>query len=65
MCQHNVKIGDNYGMSCAECGQVLEGYGCWAEGSATCNHIWGYCPENEKYEQCIYCEFTRLKEDVN
>lgn len=53
-CQHLKKIGDNYGMTCADCGEVLEGFGFWAEGSKHCvKHLWlqdgiGYV--------CVYCE---------
>jgi hypothetical protein len=48
-----------------DCGAVLEGYGYWGEGSKVCNHVWSICPEDDKYEQCMYCEFTRLKEGQN
>jgi hypothetical protein len=26
-CEHNKRLGDNYGVSCQECGVVLEGFG--------------------------------------
>jgi hypothetical protein len=65
MCQHFNQIGDNYGLTCQDCGEVLEGYGYWGEGSNVCLHHWIECVEDNKYEQCLYCEYTRLKVEVN
>ncbi len=31
-CSHNHRIGDNYGVTCQDCGEVLAGYGYWGEG---------------------------------
>ena len=61
MCMHNSRQGDNYGVTCMDCGEVLEGYGYWAEGSKSCNHH--FIPENSdsKYEVCMYCETTQIK----
>jgi hypothetical protein len=61
MCQHRIIQGDNYGETCMECGEVLDGYGYWAEGSCECHHKWiPEYPESE-YEVCMYCEMTRRK----
>jgi hypothetical protein len=38
MCPHDRKIGDNYGLSCADCGAQLEGLGFRGEGDGTCHH---------------------------
>lgn len=54
MCNHNNIVGDNYGQTCADCGQVLAGYGYW--GSAgTCQHQW-VRDEDGKGQTCLYCE---------
>ena len=60
-CPHNHVIGDNYGETCQDCGEVLAGYGYWAEGSEVCHH--DYQPIDDKWEQCIYCEDVRLRSD--
>lgn len=54
MCDHNSTIGDNYGVTCADCGQVLSGYGYWGEGSTTCQHE--YLPDGNGNLVCLYCE---------
>lgn len=60
-CSHAFIVGDNYGRTCGICGQVLEGFGYWAEGSRSCvNHSWVSAPE-DKYETCLYCFEERLK----
>jgi hypothetical protein len=63
LCAHNKKIGDNYGLSCQECGQVLEGYG-WGgwfgsnlKGNERCIHVW--YPINHSEEECMYCHSIR------
>lgn len=61
MCEHRRTQGDNYGETCMDCGEVLAGYGYWAEGSKTCIHK--FLPYDEKYDICSYCERTRLKEE--
>jgi hypothetical protein len=53
-CQHARTIGDNYGLTCQDCGAVLEGYGYWAAGTRTCHHR--FFTINEDEEQCMYCE---------
>jgi hypothetical protein len=51
MCDHPVIIGDNYGESCAVCGEILSGFGYNAE-SNYCSHQWTKC---EYGEICLYC----------
>lgn len=52
MCEHNLQIGDNYGVTCQICGEILEGYGYFAQ-SDYCIHVWS--DSGEGYE-CIYCQ---------
>jgi len=65
-CEHTRKIGDNYGISCQDCGEVLEGYGCggWfgsnLSGRERCLHIWWKISASE--EECQYCHKTRERE---
>ena len=59
-CKHNRKIGDNYGLTCQDCGAVLEGYGYYAEGQRTCKHK--FLNINEDEEQCMYCEEIQERE---
>ena len=59
-CPHNRKIGDNYGMSCQDCGAQLSGYGYpkfWPNGRPPriCIHEWWDEP-HMKYKLCTYCE---------
>lgn len=56
MCDHNVKIGDNYGISCHECGVRLEGYGYWAHENKCLHH---FVPDGNGDEVCMYCEMWR------
>lgn len=60
MCQHNNKIGDNYGMSCQDCGERLEGYGYWAH-EKDCLHR--FLPVGDTEEICTYCEMWRRKDN--
>lgn len=60
-CPHHRQQGDNYGITCMDCGEVLAGYGYWAEGSKECIHSFIPSAEDERYEICIYCEMPRLK----
>lgn len=60
MCQHNNKIGDNYGMSCQDCGERLEGYGYWAH-EKDCLHR--FLPVGDTEEVCTYCEMWRRKDN--
>lgn len=58
-CQHLSRVGDNYGESCADCGEQLSGfgYGGWfgqnVDASAKCIHLWS--PMGESWV-CTYCE---------
>lgn len=61
MCQHLRTIGDNYGETCADCGEPLRGFGEWAEGSRECLHGLWY-DNRDGTETCGYCETTRTKE---
>ena len=62
-CPHSSKVGDNYGMTCADCGEVLEGYGNWGEGSRHCmEHRFVSNPE-DTYETCIYCQHEQVKSE--
>ncbi|MEW6179204.1 MAG: hypothetical protein AB1522_04675 [Chloroflexota bacterium] len=51
MCEHRNKVGDNYGLTCLDCGEVLEGYGYWGQ-SETCRHVW---LKGEGGYECLYC----------
>jgi len=52
-CRHSSIIGDNYGETCQDCGEVLSGYGYWAEGQNYCNHR--YLDAGNEYEICTFC----------
>lgn len=67
-CQHLVKIGDNYGMSCRGCGEQLSGFGYGGffgsrlNGTEVCIHLWAPLgDESATHEVCIFCEQTREK----
>ncbi len=60
-CPHNSYFGDNYGTTCATCGQVLSGYGYWAEGSQTCQHQ--YLSDGDGSLVCAYCEDVKPDDD--
>lgn len=51
-CQHNRRIGDNYGISCMDCGAQLAGYGNNGE-FASCLHEWYY---HGDIHHCMYCQ---------
>src|SRR5437868_15064630 len=59
MCSHARKIGDNYGLSCQDCGERIEdyGYGGWfgsnLKGNERCTYIWANISDTQ--EQCMYC----------
>lgn len=57
MCTHSRTIGDNYGFTCCDCGQQLQGYGHQAQFN-TCIHDW-YGTKDMKYCICTYCEATK------
>jgi len=58
-CNHIAIIIDNYGETCAICGEVLAGFGYWQKGSRQCRHKW--LPYGEGQEKCPYCEQVREK----
>jgi hypothetical protein len=59
ICEHNKRLGDNYGISCQSCGEALEGYGYGGffgtnlKGNERCTHGSWY-PINASEEECIY-----------
>lgn len=63
MCNHNNQIGDNYGLSCADCGEQLRGYGYGGFFGAnllpgtSCKHQ--FLDTGDGYEACLYCEEVR------
>jgi hypothetical protein len=63
-CQHNNRIGDNYGVSCQDCGERLSGFGCggWfganLQVGVQCIHVFAPMGEDSA-EVCIYCEQWR------
>ena len=59
-CSHNHRIGDNYGVTCQDCGEPLEGYGYWAS-TETCQHRW--IDNGDGWESCLYCEATRQRDE--
>lgn len=69
-CQHLRRIGDNYGVSCGDCGAQLCGMGFWGEGklykeARVCIHDW--VEWNETEEVCTFCQAVRvtLKQNPN
>jgi hypothetical protein len=60
-CKHLSRVGDNYGMSCMDCGKQLSGfgYGGWfgmnLTGKTTCIHLWSPMGEGGA-AICVYCE---------
>jgi hypothetical protein len=60
-CKHPRIVGDNYGESCADCGEQLRGfgYGGWfgrnLTGTATCIHLWAPLGDSDQMV-CVYCE---------
>jgi len=68
-CEHTKRIGDNYGVSCQDCGTVLEGYGNggWfgsnLKGNEKCLHGQNaWYKINDSKEECMYCHITRERE---
>jgi len=55
MCNHNRKIGDNYGMSCQDCEEQLSGYGFFGRNK-TCIHFFIKASPDEQQKICMYCE---------
>jgi len=67
-CQHERKIGDNYGLSCQDCNEALEGYGYGGffgsnlKGNEGCIHgMW--CIVSPEQEECYYCNRTRERKN--
>jgi hypothetical protein len=66
-CEHKRRMGDNYGISCQDCQEVLEGYGYggWfgsnLKGNKSCIHVWEKISAEE--EQCMYCQAVREREN--
>lgn len=54
MCPHNSQVGDNYGLTCMDCGATLAGYGYWGEGLRECQHH--FVNNGEGIQVCLYCE---------
>lgn len=69
MCEHLNRVGDNYGESCMDCGEIIKGfgYGGWFGHYLTvktvCIHQW--LPVGDDGEEvCPYCEAWRnLKQE--
>ena len=72
MCSHARKIGDNYGLTCQDCGETIEGYGYggWfgnnPNSNERCSHGSWY-KINDHEEECMYCQSIRAirKDHVN
>ena len=62
-CPHHNKIGDNYGITCMDCGEALEGYGNWGEGSKECHHKFVRETLESDIDVCVYCERQRKHEE--
>lgn len=61
-CPHNSQIGDNYGTSCADCGEQLSGMGNWGEHAGKgCMHDW-WSEKGSDTESCSWCGAERRKE---
>lgn len=62
-CKHLHRVGDNYGESCADCGEQLSGYG-WGgwfgsrlTGNEKCIHLFAPIGDSEDSgKMCIYCQ---------
>jgi hypothetical protein len=64
-CQHDRTEADNYGESCYDCRAQLRGYGYggwfgkYLDGAIIdCIHQW--YKVDDDYEQCVFCERTKL-----
>ncbi len=53
-CKHTSKVGDNYGISCMDCGAQLAGYGYYGD-FPYCLHHWTASVDGE-YLVCYYCQ---------
>lgn len=60
-CLHLHQIGDNYGVTCVNCGEALEGFGYWGTGGKKCiKHLW---LDNGDFFVCLYCEETKPNDE--
>lgn len=65
-CEHLKRVGDNYGVSCEDCGAALEGYGYGGffgsnlTGHEQCLHVWVKAAAEQ--EDCAYCHRLRYAE---
>lgn len=63
LCDHRCKVGDNYGITCGDCGAILEGYGYRAQAikellpgqSPVCKHAW-YAEDHMFLAMCTWCQ---------
>ena len=62
-CPHDNKIGDNYGLSCKDCGKQLSGYGYFARHK-NCIHVFMPVAPDSDYKVCMYCERPEKLEEV-
>ena len=66
-CEHQKRIGDNYGVTCQDCKEVLEGYGYggWfgsnLKVNERCIHIWWKVSTEE--EEYMYCHVIGEREE--
>ena len=61
-CSHAIVNGDNYGESCATCGERLRGYGFQAT-HADCRHAFQPDPLEPGLQLCIFCQRQQLPSD--
>ena len=62
-CGHRNIIGDNYGETCQDCGEVLSGYGYWAEGSWECKHRFLPVGDDNNITTCVYCGVEKINKE--
>lgn len=63
-CTHNFIIGDNYGETCGDCGEVISGYGEGASQSF-CDHRYvshSQDKTDKELQICLYCLDVREKQ---
>ena len=61
MCDHKCKVGDNNGITCSDCGEVLEGFG-YQHSATECLHVF-FCLPWMPYCTCSWCD--QLKPNPN
>ena len=54
MCEHKSMIGDNYGITCAVCNEVLEGFG-FHHTANSCRHVWYSEDGPLSVTRCLWC----------